>query len=416
MGSLEVPPRGAGLITDREIADLVERYAVGSQRTGGVLLVDDEPLNLTVMRSFLEEQWKVYDAGSGEEALAIGAQVPLDVVVADQRMPGMTGVELLEELRERRVDAAGIVLTAYADEQVLELAINRARAFRFLRKPWEPPEIAQAVEHASAYVVQRRTIEKLVTLLARRTDELRASLEELRVQQQSVLHLERLSTLGRLSSGVTHDLRNAMVSLRAVEWEIAKTTVSPPLREILTLGISGVDNLLHTLQTLNEYARTGALVLKAAPVDPAMLLSDALAISRLDADLRMCVVHRDVAPRLPRIPADRQKLTQVLVNLIRNALHATKGEGAVRVSARARGQNEVEFAVEDEGPGIPPEMRDHLFQPFVSSKGDQGLGMGLYLARLIVESHQGRIAALDRPEGGTRFEVVIPTAPPDLAS
>jgi len=61
-------------------------------------------------------------------------------------------------------------------------------------------------------------------------------------------------------------------------------------------------------------------------------------------------------------------------------------------------------------------MRDHLFQPFVSSKGDQGLGMGLYLARLIVESHQGRIAALDRPEGGTRFEVVIPTAPPDLAS
>ena len=400
------------MISDREIAGLVERFAVGSQRTGGVLLVDDEPLNLTVMRGFLEEQWKVYDAGSGAEALAIGAQVPLDVVVADQRMPGMTGVELLEELRARQVDAAGIVLTAYADAQVLELAINRARAFRFLRKPWEPPEIVQAVEHASAYVVQRRTIEKLVTLLARRSDELRASLDELRVQQQSLLHLERLSTLGRLSSGVTHDLRNAMVSLRAVEWEIAKTTVSPPLREILTLGISGVDNLLRTLQTLNEYAQTGALVMKTAPMDPGTLLSDALSISRLDADLRMCVVHRDVAPELPQVSADRQKLTQVLVNLIRNALHASKGEGAVRISARARDPREVEFAVEDEGPGIAPEVREHLFQPFVSSKGDRGLGMGLYMARLIVESHQGRITVRDRPQGGTRFEVVIPTASP----
>jgi two-component system sensor kinase FixL len=65
----------------------------------------------------------------------------------------------------------------------------------------------------------------------------------------------------------------------------------------------------------------------------------------------------------------------------------------------------VVFAVEDEGPGVPPELKQNLFKPFVSSKGEGGMGMGLYMAKLIIDSHQGEIAVLDRPTGGARFEV-----------
>jgi signal transduction histidine kinase len=246
-----------------------------------------------------------------------------------------------------------------------------------------------------------------VNLLAQRSDELSASLERVESQQRMLLDLERLGTIGRLASGLTHDLRNVMVALRGAEWEIAQSTVCPSLHEVMTAGIAGVDNLLRTLETLHGYARTGSLTLALEPVAPESVVKDALAIARMDMRYRLAPVKCDVRPELPQLRADRQKLTQVLVNLVRNALQATDGRAGVRVAASARESGEVVFAVEDEGPGLPPDLAGRLFQPFASNKGG-GLGMGLYMARLIVESHQGRISAADRPEGGARFEVVLP--------
>ena len=401
------------MLSDREIAELVERLGVESQGTRGVLLVDDEELNLRVLRGFLEDHWVVHEARSGAEALELAAKVPLDVVIADQRMPEMTGVELLAELRRRRSDLAGIILTAYADMQSMESAINRANVFRFMRKPFEPPEIIQAVEQASADVVQRRTIAKLVQLLALRGDELRKSLEELQAQQQMLLHLERLGTIGKLAAGVTHDLRNLMVAFRAAEWEMEKGTFSPALREIVTLGLAGADNIVRTLGTLHEFSRTGRLELDLKPVDPAAVVQDALAIVRMDPTFKLHVVSSSVTPGLPAMRGDRQKLTQVLVNLVRNALHATKPGEKVHVSAEHR-DGGVVFAVEDEGPGVAPDVRERLFQPFTSTKGDQGFGLGLYMARVIVLSHRGQLGLVDRPRGA-RFEVVVPGMAEDAA-
>lgn len=395
------------MLNDHDIATLVKRLGVASQETRGVLLVDDEELNLRVLRGFLDDRWTVHEASSGAEALEIAGRVPLDVVVADQRMPGMTGVELLEELRRRRPDVAGVVLTAFADMHALESAINRASVFRFMRKPWDPAEIVAVLEQATAYVVQRRTIEQLVRLLAVRSEELRASLDELRAQQQMMLHLERLGTIGKLTTGVTHDLRNLMVAFRAAEWEMQSATVPDGLREIVRLGLGGVENMLRTLGTLHEFAKTGAMTLDLRPTDPAAVVGDAIAISRMDPAFKLHAVACEIPEGLPAVHGDRQKLTQVVVNLVRNALHATTPDEAVRVAASRRGQDVV-MAVEDDGPGVPPAVRERLFQPFASTKGDEGLGLGLYMARLIVESHGGRLDLLDRPRGA-RFEVVIPT-------
>ncbi len=395
------------MLSDREINELVERLGVEPQSTRRVLLVDDELLNLRVLRGFLEDQWEVHEASSGAEALGVVEKVPLDVIIADQRMPGMTGVELLTELRTRRVDATGIILTAYADMPSMESAINRANVFRFMRKPFEPPDVVHAVEQASADVVHRRTIGKLVQLLAKRGDELRRSLDELQQQQQMLLHLERLGTIGKLAAGVTHDLRGLMVAFRAAEWEMDKAPIPPALREIVTLGLAGAENMVRTLGALHEFSRTGKLELELAPVDPAAVVHDALAIAKMDSVFKLHVVSSDVAPGLPAVRGDRQKLTQVVVNLVRNALHATSPGQKVRVTADRR-EDGVVIAVEDEGPGVAPEVRERLFQPFTSTKGDQGYGLGLYMARLIVVSHRGRIELVDRPKGA-RFEVVLPT-------
>jgi len=150
---------------DDGLRSLMALHGVGETRSGGILIVDDERPNLTVLRNFLEAGYRVLEAQSGAEALQIAKTADLDVVITDQRMPEMSGVELLENLRSLKPDVAGIVLTGFTDPPALMSAINRARVFRFLKKPWQPEDILEAVRQASEHVYQTRAIQRLVEQL-----------------------------------------------------------------------------------------------------------------------------------------------------------------------------------------------------------------------------------------------------------
>jgi signal transduction histidine kinase len=389
---------------DEGLRSLIAQHGVGETRSGGILIVDDERPNLTVLRNFLETGYRVHEAQSGAAALEIARAQDLDVVIADQRMPEMTGVELLEKLRDFKPDVAGIVLTGFTDPPALISAINRARVFRFLKKPWQPDDILEAVRQAGEHVYQGRAIRRLVELLARRTGELDASLAQVRRTQSQLLHLERLGTMGKLAAGVVHDLRNLMVSLGYVESVLQQRSVAPDVMESVQVGMQGVGNLIQTLEAMHQFARGGSLSMQKSMLQPAMVVHDALAIARMDMGFRAHKVAVNIEEGLPSVHGDRQKLTQVLVNLVRNAVQATAQWRHIGIEA-TRKNGHVVIAVEDEGPGVPPELKDDLFKPFVSSKGEGGMGMGLYMAKLIVDSHQGEIAVLDRPQGGARFEV-----------
>jgi signal transduction histidine kinase len=391
---------------DDGLRSLIALHGVGETRSGGILIVDDERPNLTVLRNFLDSGYRVHEAQSGAEALEIAENTDLDVVITDQRMPQMTGIELLEALRDLKPDVAGIVLTGFTDPPALISAINRARVFRFLKKPWQPDDILEAVRQASEHVYQTRAIQKLVSLLARRTEELDASLGEVKNTHRQLLHMERLGTMGRLASGVVHDLRNLMVSLGYVEGVLAQRKIAPDVLESVQVGLQGVGNLVQTLEAMHAFARGGGLQLDLAKIPGGAAVLDAVAISRMDLNFRMHKVAVNVAEGLPNVHGDRQKLTQVLVNLIRNALQATPQWKNVNIGA-ARAGDSIIYSVEDEGPGVPVDLKENLFKPFVSTKGENGLGMGLYMAKLIVDSHQGEIAVLDRPQGGARFEVKL---------
>jgi signal transduction histidine kinase len=389
---------------DGDLQALVAQYGVGEPKNRGVLLVDDEQPNLTVLRGFLESGYVVFEATSGEKALEIAETADIDVVIADQRMPEMTGVEMLERLRDRKPDVAGIILTGFTDPPALISAINRARVFRFLKKPWQPEDILESVRQACEFVFQTRAIKRLVALLARRTDELSASLELVESAHQQLLHLERLGTMGRLAAGITHDLRNVMVSVNFIERELEQRGAAADLLESVHVGAQGITNLLETLEAMHQFAKAGGLQMSMDRVAPAQVVQGAIAISRMDLNFRSRRVEVEIEKDLPEVTGDRQKLIQVLVNLVRNALQATERSRRVLVRAQ-RDAGEVVFAVEDEGPGVPKDLQERIFEPFVSTKGETGMGMGLYMARLIVEGHRGKICCTNRPTGGARFEV-----------
>src|SRR2546430_802972 len=173
---------------DEGLRALVAQYGVGGPRKSGVLLVDDERPNLLVLRGFLESGYTVYEAESGRQALEIADKTDIDVVIADQRMPEMTGVEMLEELRSRKPDVAGIVLPGFTDPPALISAINRARVFRFLKKPWQPEDILEAVRQACEHVYQSRTIPRLGAARPPRPPEPTPPLSVVPVPPRQMLH------------------------------------------------------------------------------------------------------------------------------------------------------------------------------------------------------------------------------------
>jgi len=394
---------------DADLKKLVAQYGAYDASQSSVLIVDDELPNLMVLRGFLDADYTVYEAQSGPEALRIAAEHQLAVVIADQRMPEMTGIEMLEKLRQTQPDAVGIVLTGYTDTPALISAINQARVFRFLKKPWQPEELLAAVRQGCESAFQARALRNLVGLLAHRTDELQTSLEKVQTAHDHLLHLERLSSMGRLASGLTHDLRNVMVSVNHIERELETRAAEPDLLESVRIGTHMIGNLLETLEGMQEFARSGALTMASDIFAPAQVVQAAIAISRMDMTYRSRRVEVEIEKDLPSVQGDQQKLIQVLVNLLRNAIQATEKSKRILVRAQ-RDAGEVVFAVEDEGPGVPSELRDKIFEPFVSTKGDKGMGLGLYMARLIVESHQGQIRCSNRPAGGARFEVRLKPA------
>lgn len=399
-------------MVQESLREMVERYDVGRLLSRAVLMVDDEPENLDVLEALLQDEYRVFRAGSGAEALALSKDHAIDVIVADQRMPGMTGVELLEQVGQVHPDIAGIILTAYTDSPAIMSAINRAQVFRFLTKPFDAEVVLRAVVEASDYVYQHRAIAGLVSLLSTRNDELARALDGLQAAQQQVLHMERLGTMGRLASGVTHDLRNFLMGLAYLETEVESGGVSDEIRESVQIGLSGLRNLLNTLESMNQFARSGRLGVALGPVNPASVVRDAVTVMRMDMEFRRRKLDLRLDPDLPEVLGDPRKLTQALVNLVRNAVQATQHGDTLVVEAVRHAGGGVELAIGDSGRGVPPEIREHLFQPFMTSKGDGGMGMGLYMARLVAESHGGRIECTDRPGGGTRFVVILPPAEP----
>ena len=386
------------------LESLIEEYGIENLLTKRVLLVDDESPNLDVLSAVLENDYEVLTASCGLEALKVLSGHDVDVIVSDQRMPGMTGLDLLQEVRNRRPDVAGMVLTGYSDLPVVVSAINIARVFRFMTKPFERHEMLMAVAQASQDVYQRRAIMRLVDLLSKRNEELNRAMTDLTAAQQHMLHMERLGTMGRLTSGVTHDLRNFLQGLALLEEDICATQGSGELTKTVSVCLSGVRNLLHTLETMNQFARTGDLGICSAPVSPTDILEDSLVVMHMDMEFRRRKFEKFIATGLPLIQGDRNKLTQVIVNLLRNAVQATKSGDRIRAEVK-RSDGEIILVVEDAGPGISPEMTNHLFDAFSSTKGENGMGLGLYMARLVAESHGGHIACLPGSLGGARFEL-----------
>jgi signal transduction histidine kinase len=221
---------------------------------------------------------------------------------------------------------------------------------------------------------------------------------------------------------VAHDLRNPLTAIR-MDAEMLVHMIGPTLdaypRESLEriYAITGrMDGLIQDLLEVSRMER-GTLALEVFPRDPAVLLAEAAHALAPLATAHGLSLAVDAAEGLPPVVADGERVLQILSNLVGNAVKFTPEGGTVTL-ASAPAEGEVRFSVTDTGPGIPPEQVPHIFGAFWQARhaDRRGLGLGLSIARGLVEAHGGRIWLESEPGRGASFVFTLPLHQPDADS
>ncbi|MEW6273028.1 MAG: ATP-binding protein, partial [Thermodesulfobacteriota bacterium] len=226
---------------------------------------------------------------------------------------------------------------------------------------------------------------------------------------------EKLAALGQLAAAIAHEVRNALGVIRSAAQGLAEAVPASDrdAQRACSFITAEIDRLGSVVSSLLGFARPPRLAPRA--VEVGALFDQAVLLARPDLEAKDVRVVRSEATALPPVRADSDLVVQVLLGLLANAADAVPRGGEVTLEARA-GRGVVEIGVADSGPGIPESLRARVFEPFFTTR-DKGTGLGLAVARQIIEAHDGRIEVGERPGGGARFRIVLPdaTAFPPLA-
>lgn len=354
-----------------------------------LLLVDDNAELVDNLHEILEGAgYAVTTTGTFAGALGL-AQKGFDVALVDLRLPDGEGTALAPRLKNISPDGEVVLLTGFA---TLETALDavRAGASAYLVKPCKTADLLLTVEQAMRKV--------------------RLQAEKRELARRAQVN-EKLAAVGTLTAGLSHEIRNplnsAALQLTVLERRVRKLSPEnqPVLLEPLELVRDEIRRLEGILQDFLQFARPRELNL--SPVKVEEWVHSVLALLSEDAAARSVQLEARLEHVRP-VLGDAERLKQVLLNLVLNALQATPAGGWVRVDASIAGRN-VRVAVEDSGPGLSEMQRARLFEPFFTTK-PSGSGLGLALAHALVTQHGGTIEATNAEGGGASFVMHLPSA------
>ena len=390
-----------------------------TSRLGVLLVVDDEPAIAASIADQLRGRYRVLTATGAEEAQALWRSEDVSVILSDQRMPGITGAELLSRSADEHEDTTRLLITGYADIEAVVLAVNQGKIYHYLVKPWQAGELASVVDKAFERNRLLRDRRVLTEELRRANAELEAKVKDrTRELEEKNRLLEELNlTKNQFLGMAAHDLRNPSGNIVALAELIMDEEMTMALEERLdTLGLirdqaQGMLNLLGHLLDISKI-EAGKLELHPEPTVLATYVEEMRKRHRLLAERKKITLTTEVATELPAIAFDRERIEQVLSNLLSNAIKYSPSHTAVVLQVCAAPGN-VEFSVLDQGQGLRPEEIPKLFGAFqrASAKptgGEESTGLGLCICKKIVEAHGGKIGVESELGRGSRFWFTLP--------
>lgn len=232
-------------------------------------------------------------------------------------------------------------------------------------------------------------------------------LSDVKALQEQVQRTERLASVGRLAAGVAHEIRNPLGSLKGfLQYFQRKLPLNDQDKAYLSVMMNEVDRLNTVVSNLLEFARPKEPVFEDAQI--ADMLDHVLTLLHRDCEAKRLRLFREWPDALPLLRLDHDQMTQVLLNILLNAIQATEPGGEIHVSAAILNEiNMLEIAVRDTGAGIAADDLPHIFDPFFSTK-KQGNGLGLAIAHTIIEQHRGEMLVDSERGRGSTFRIRLP--------
>jgi len=389
-----------------------------SQYCGRVLVVDDIPANVRLLSGILKVAgYEVVTAGGGEEGLRQVEATSPDVVLLDVMMPDMDGFEVCRRIKANpETSWLPVVIVTALQETADRVAAIEAGADDFLTKPVDELEVEARV--------------KSLVRVKRQRDDLESAYKELRRAE---------AMRDGLAAMMVHDLRTP---LTAILGSLETMRIADPNEfqlELVDICSRSSNRLLSIVNDLLDVSKmeSGEMKLMRAPLKIADLVDDSLdQIAPREGDKRITRYEREIELQielgedLPILQADYDLLSRVLINLVGNAIKFEPRKGVVTVYVECDGSTPdapgVLFKVRDNGPGIPPEDQERIFDKFGQVESSlQGrrlsTGLGLTFCKLAVEAHGGQIWVESTPGEGSDFYFFIPlggelwTALPDAS-
>ncbi len=244
-----------------------------------------------------------------------------------------------------------------------------------------------------------------------------------RTLEATAARADRLSALGAVAQGLAHEIRNPLGGIRGAAQLLRAALRDAEQISCTDVIVREVDRLNGLIEQLREMSERRQI--EMLPVNIHRVLNDVLTLQRQAPEWGNVTLRIEFDPSLPAVIGDKNQLTQLFLNLVKNAVEALGGTGELTVATRiehrflvrrdgTKGQL-LSVSIEDSGPGVPEEHLPHLFAPFFSTK-NRGSGLGLAVCHRIVSEHGGTIAHEPRRSGGARFRVTLPTSEDDADS
>ena len=387
--------------------------------TQNLLVIDDEvEITKSLFRQF-RRNYNVYVATSAQDALPIMEKEHIQVVLSDQRMPGMTGVDFFNKIKDKYPDALKLILTGYSDIEAVIGAINEGQVFRYLTKPWNPVELNLAIEEAFEKF-------ELITnnrLLLQKLKEANLSLEN-KVEERTKelekanINLTKLNEEKNKYIGiVAHDLRNpighALNFSNLIYSNYSRYSKTEHLKFLKTINdrCSFALNLMESFLDVSKI-ESGILDLDLKEHDYCQFVQASISQNAIFAQKKSQEIFFNCfAPKI-MLTFDSNKIEQAINNFISNAIKYSDQGKRIWVNIEQEGNNLI-TQVKDEGQGIPENELKTVFTAYKttsikSTKNEKSTGLGLAIVKKIIEAHNGEVSVDSKLNVGSEFAFSLP--------
>jgi signal transduction histidine kinase len=399
-----------------------------------ILYVDDEEFNLTAFRATFRQHYNVHVATNAAQGTQLLSEFPVEVIITDQRMPGVTGVEFLTQIQHDYPHPIRMVLTGFADIDAIIGAINEGQVYRYISKPWDEAELKMIIDSAIDTFRLKAENERLLAHLARYNEELEETVR-MRTEQLKL----KTDDLERINKSVIEQNKQ-ITNLNREKAELlslAGKDLQRPLKEILDTAEHGITKsfkmsaedvtghfstvqkagqrisaVLDNLLLLNKIEKSG-IQLYVTNVDPGMIVQTSVMEHAPHAESKGIKLNFDRGDSFGMVHTDPTAVQYITSHLVSNAVKFSPLGSVVHVAMEAL-NNGVAITISDSGPGFTDEDKKTLFTKFEThsakpTAGELTTGLGLSIVKNYVDAIGGTITLGVSSLGGAEFKVVVPS-------